>query len=64
VVVHLKSGKAYWKSVKDWFADSERLGARKIVFDKAKDEFAPDVGEVLKYVGEEQEIAPRYSFYM
>jgi hypothetical protein len=25
---------------------------------------AKHVGEVLKYVGEEQEIAPRYSFYM
>jgi hypothetical protein len=25
---------------------------------------ARHVGEVLKYVGEEQEIAPRYSFYM
>jgi hypothetical protein len=25
---------------------------------------ARHVGEVLKYVGEEQDIAPRYSFYM
>jgi Domain of unknown function (DUF4365) len=40
VVVHLKSGKAYWKSVKDWFSDPDRLSARKIVFDKAEDEFA------------------------
>lgn len=41
VVVHLKSGKAYWKSVKDWFADPERLKVRKIVFDKDKDKFTP-----------------------
>ncbi len=42
IVVHLKSGKAYWKSVKDWFADPERLSARKIIFDKARDRFTPD----------------------
>ena len=42
VVVHLKTGKAYWKSVKEWFADPERLSARKITFDKIKDEFTPD----------------------
>ena len=47
VVVHLKTGKAYWKSIKDWFADSERLGARKIVFNKAKDEFAPDAKSAI-----------------
>lgn len=39
LVVHLRSGRAYWKSVKDWFADPERLSARKVIFDKAKDLF-------------------------
>lgn len=40
VVVHLKSGKAYWKSLKAWFDDPERLAARKVVFDKAADLFS------------------------
>ena len=39
VYVGLKEGRAYWKSIKDWFADPERVKARKIVFDRAKDEF-------------------------
>jgi Domain of unknown function (DUF4365) len=40
VVVHLKSGKAYWKSLKAWFDDPERLAARKVVFDKTADLFS------------------------
>lgn len=39
VVVHLTSGKAYWKSLKNWFDDAERLAARKVIFDKTADEF-------------------------
>ncbi len=42
VVVHLKSGKAYWKSLKGWFDDPEHLGLRKVVFDKTTDEFTPE----------------------
>lgn len=39
IVVSLKEGKAYWKSLKDWFADPEHLKSRKVVFEKAKDQF-------------------------
>ena len=42
IVVSLKDGKAYWKSLKEWFADSERLKSRKVVFEKLKDEFTRD----------------------
>lgn len=41
IFVWLKDGKAYWKSLKDWFSDPERVKARKIVFDKSADEFSP-----------------------
>lgn len=50
VVVHLKSGKAYWKSVKEWFSDPERLASRKIVFDKAKDGFTPEAKPAITLV--------------
>jgi Domain of unknown function (DUF4365) len=39
IVVALKARKAYWKSLKEWFLDSERRKCRKVVFEKAKDEF-------------------------
>lgn len=41
IFVWLKEGKAYWKSLKDWFSDAERMKARKVVFDKVADEFTP-----------------------
>ncbi|WP_430641401.1 hypothetical protein [Bradyrhizobium centrolobii] len=31
----LKTRKAYWKSLKEWFADPERRKSRKVVFEKA-----------------------------
>jgi len=42
LVVHLKSGKAYWRSIKDWLADKERVKSRKVTFDKAGDLFTID----------------------
>lgn len=33
---------AYWKSIKEWFSDTERLRSRKVVFDKSKDLFTKD----------------------
>lgn len=42
VVVHLKSGKAYWRSLKEWFADPERAKSRKVEFNKKADEFTPE----------------------
>jgi hypothetical protein len=42
IVVALKTQKAYWKSLKEWFSDPERRKSRKVVFDKAKDEFTRD----------------------
>lgn len=39
VYVALKEGRAYWKSIKEWFSDPARVKARKIVFDREKDEF-------------------------
>ncbi len=42
IFVWLKEGKAYWKSLKEWFADPERVKARKVVFDKVSDEFTAE----------------------
>lgn len=39
IVVRPTLEKAYWKSIKDWFADPDRLQSRKVLFDKNKDEF-------------------------
>ncbi|KPH77064.1 DUF4365 domain-containing protein [Bosea vaviloviae] len=50
VVVHLKSGKAYWKSINGWFADPERVKTRKVEFDKKVDEFTPDAKAALTAV--------------
>ena len=33
---------AYWKSIKDWFRDPDRVGGRKVVFDKRADVFDRD----------------------
>lgn len=41
IFVWLKEEKAYWKSLKDWFADPDRVKARKVVFDKVVDAFTP-----------------------
>lgn len=40
IVVVPEKGLAYWKSIKSWFSDPDRLKARKIVFDKEKDLFS------------------------
>lgn len=42
IVVRPEEGTAYWKSIKDWFSDAERLKTRKVVFDKAADLFTRD----------------------
>jgi hypothetical protein len=39
VYVALNEGRAFWKSIKDWFADPERVKARKVVFDRSRDVF-------------------------
>jgi len=50
VVVHLKSGKAYWKSINAWFTDPELVKTRKVVFDKKADEFTPEAKAALTAV--------------
>lgn len=47
VFVALREGKAYWKSIKDWFSDPDRVKARKIVFDRAKDLFDRDAKSAI-----------------
>jgi hypothetical protein len=42
LVVKLDEGKAYWKSIKEWFSDTEHLKSRKVVFDKRSDFFSVD----------------------
>jgi hypothetical protein len=39
IVVLPERGLAYWKSIKEWFRDPERLTARKVIFDKKHDVF-------------------------
>jgi hypothetical protein len=39
IVVRLQKGAAFWKSIKAWFSDPDRLKGRKIVFDKKVDLF-------------------------
>src|SRR3954468_17798621 len=36
MVVRPSDGVAYWKSIKEWFADPERLRTRKVAFDKRR----------------------------
>ena len=42
VFVALREGKAYWKSIKEWFSDPERVKARKVIFNRSRDEFDRD----------------------
>ncbi|MCA1438008.1 DUF4365 domain-containing protein [Bradyrhizobium sp. BRP20] len=39
IFVSLRDKKAYWKSLKEWFSDPERVKSRKVVFRKVEDEF-------------------------
>jgi hypothetical protein len=39
IVVLPEKGMAYWKSIKSWFSDPDRLKSRKIIFDKKVDIF-------------------------
>lgn len=39
IVVQTKTNRAYWKSIRDYFADADTMQRRSIVFDKCKDEF-------------------------
>ena len=50
VVVTLGEAKAYWKSINAWFSDPERLKSRKVVFNKAADEFTRDAREAITAV--------------
>jgi Domain of unknown function (DUF4365) len=50
VVVHLKTGKAYWKSINEWFADPERMKSRKVEFNKIEDEFTADAKAAITAV--------------
>lgn len=47
IVVRPDDGVAYWKSIKEWFADTDSLRTRKIVFDKAKDLFSKETKSAL-----------------
>jgi hypothetical protein len=50
IVVRPELGKAYWKSTKDWFADTDRLKSRKVVFDKTKDVFTRESKSAISLV--------------
>jgi hypothetical protein len=50
LVVHLKSGKAYWRSIKDWLADKDRVNSRKVTFDKKRDLFTADAKAAITNV--------------
>ncbi|MER8751204.1 DUF4365 domain-containing protein [Mesorhizobium sp. M1050] len=47
IVVKLQDGKAYWKSIKDWFGNAENLSSKKVVFDKQQDAFNVDAKNAL-----------------
>ena len=51
IVVLPEKGVAYWKSIKEWFADADRLKARKIVFDKKADLFDRAAESAVAAVG-------------
>ena len=51
IVVLPQKGVAYWKSIKDWFSDPDRLKARKIVFDKRADLFDRSAKPALLALG-------------
>jgi hypothetical protein len=40
IVVKLEDNRAYWKPIKQWFGVPEHLASKKVVFDKASDEFS------------------------
>lgn len=50
LVVHLKSGKAYWRSIKEWLADKDRVNSRKVTFDKNRDLFTTDAKAAITNV--------------
>ena len=50
IVVRPELGKAYWKSIKDWFADPDRLKSRKVFFDKNKDQFTREAKSAISLV--------------
>lgn len=51
IVVLPERGVAYWKSIKEWFRDPERLKARKVVFDKRADVFDRDAKQAIATIG-------------
>ncbi|MEE4207902.1 MAG: DUF4365 domain-containing protein [Parvularcula sp.] len=50
IVVLPERGVAYWKSIKEWFRDPERLKARKVIFDKTRDVFDREAREAIAEV--------------
>ena len=50
IVVLPERGVAYWKSIKAWFSDADRLKARKIVFDKTADLFTKEAKPAISAV--------------
>lgn len=50
IVVLPEKGVAYWKSIKAWFSDPDRLKARKIVFDKKADTFTKEAKAAITAV--------------
>jgi hypothetical protein len=51
VVVLPEREVAYWKSIKEWFRDPDRLKARKIVFDKKADLFDRAAKQAVMAIG-------------
>jgi hypothetical protein len=50
VVVLPERGVAYWKSIKSWFSDPDRLKSRKIIFDKKADLFTREAKAAIAAV--------------
>ncbi len=50
IIVLPERGVAYWKSIKEWFRDPERLKSRKVIFDKTRDVFNRDAKEAIAEV--------------
>jgi hypothetical protein len=51
IVVLPEKGVAYWKSIKAWFSDPDKLKARKIVFDKRADLFDREAKPAILALG-------------
>lgn len=51
IVVLPERGVAYWKSIKEWFRDPDRLKARKVVFEKKTDVFDRDARQAIAAIG-------------